>query len=106
MASSVAASSRSGSGCGRGMLRHCRSGFDWGSLVLFTFYPYTGLRARSSAVDNTLNEIRRKISLLRSQMLAAENVIRKQIDRDQDSTDTSLRLMALRTKMLELIADR
>jgi len=57
-------------------------------------------------VDNTLNEIRRKISLLRSQMLAAEDVIRKQIDRDEDCTDASLRLMAMRTKMLGLIADR
>ena len=57
-------------------------------------------------MDNTLNEIRRKISLLRSQMLATEDVIRKQIDRDEDCTDASLRLMALRTKMLGLIADR
>ena len=57
-------------------------------------------------MDNTLNEIRRKISLLRSQMLAAEDVIRKQIDRDEDCTDASLRLTAMRTKMLGLIADR
>ena len=57
-------------------------------------------------MDNTLNEIRRKISLLRSQMLAAEDVIRKQIDRDEDCTGASLRLMAMRTKMLGLIADR
>ena len=57
-------------------------------------------------MDNTLNEIRRKISLLRSQMLATEDVIRQQIDRDEDCTDASLRLMAMRTKMLGLIADR
>jgi len=57
-------------------------------------------------VDNTLNEIRRRIGLLRSQMLAAEDVIRKQIDRDEDCTDASLRLMAMRTKMLGLIGDR
>jgi len=57
-------------------------------------------------VDNTLNEIRRKISLLRSQMLAAEDAIRKQIDRDEDCTHASLRLMAMRTKMLGLIAGR
>ena len=57
-------------------------------------------------MDNTLNEIRGKISLLRSQMLATEDVIRKQIDRDEDCTDSSLRLMAMRTKMLRLISDR
>jgi hypothetical protein len=57
-------------------------------------------------VDNTLDEIRRGISLLRSQMLATEDVIRKQIDRDEDCTDSSLRLMAMRTKMLRLISDR
>ena len=57
-------------------------------------------------MDNTLNEIRRRIGLLRSQMLAAEDVIRKQIDRDEDCTDASLRLMAMRTKMLGLIGDR
>ena len=57
-------------------------------------------------MDNTLNEIRRRISLLRSQMLATEDVIRKQIDRDEDCTDSSLRLMAMRTKMLRLISDR
>ena len=57
-------------------------------------------------MDNTLDEIRRGISLLRSQMLATEDVIRKQIDRDEDCTDSSLRLMAMRTKMLRLISDR
>jgi hypothetical protein len=57
-------------------------------------------------VDNTLNEIRRRISILRSQMLVTEDVIRKQIDRDEDCTHASLRLMAMRTKMLGLIAAR
>ena len=57
-------------------------------------------------MDNTLNEIRRNISLLRSQMLATEDLIRKQMDRDEDCTDASLKLMAMRTKMLGLISDR
>ena len=52
------------------------------------------------------NEIRRRISLLRSQMLATADAIRKQMDWDEDCTDASLRLMAMRTKMLGLIADR
>ena len=51
-------------------------------------------------MDNRLNEIRRKISFLRSEMLATEDIIRKQINRDEDCTDASLELMAMRTTML------
>jgi hypothetical protein len=58
------------------------------------------------AVADRLNEVRRRISVLRSRMLAKEELIRKQIARDQDCTDTSLRLMVMRTKMLGLLADR
>jgi hypothetical protein len=57
-------------------------------------------------MDNRLNEIRRKISLLRSEMLAAEAVVRKQVNRDEDCTEVSLRLMAMRTSMLSLIGER
>ena len=35
-------------------------------------------------MDNRLNEIRRKISFLRSEMLATEDIIRKQINQDED----------------------
>ena len=51
-------------------------------------------------MDNRLNEIRRRISFLRSEMLATEDIIRKQINRDEDCTDASLELMAMRTTML------
>ena len=37
-------------------------------------------------MDNRLNEIRRKISFLRSEMLATEDIISKQINRDEDCT--------------------
>jgi len=57
-------------------------------------------------MDNRLNEIRRKISFLRSEMLATEDIIRKQINRDKDCTEASLRLMAMRTTMLSLIGER
>ncbi len=57
-------------------------------------------------MDNKLNEIRRKIRSLRSEMLAAENLMRKQINRDEDCTEVSLRLMAMRTHMLSLIGER
>jgi hypothetical protein len=66
----------------------------------------TANRNARVAVADKLNEVRRRITVLRSRMLATEDLIRKQMGRDQDCTDTSLRLMALRTKMLELIADR
>lgn len=57
-------------------------------------------------MDNRLNEIRRKIRFLRSEMLAVEGLIRKQISRDEDCTEGSLRLMAMRTTMLSLIGER
>ena len=57
-------------------------------------------------MDNRLNDIRRKISFLRSEMLATEVTIRKQINRDEDCTEASLRLMAMRTTMLGLIGER
>jgi hypothetical protein len=57
-------------------------------------------------MDNRLNEIRGRISILRSAMLAAEDIIRKQINRDEDCTEASVRLMAMRTSMLSLIGER
>jgi hypothetical protein len=57
-------------------------------------------------VDNRLNEVRQLISTLRLRMLAAEDTIRTQINRDEDCTEASLRLMAMRTKMLGLIGER
>jgi len=57
-------------------------------------------------MDNRLNETRRKISFLRSEMLVTEDIIRKQINRDEDCTEGSLRLMAMRTTMLGLIGER
>jgi hypothetical protein len=57
-------------------------------------------------MDNKLNEIRRKISLLRSQMLSAEVTIRKQVNRDEDCSVASMHLMATRVVMLGLISER
>jgi hypothetical protein len=62
--------------------------------------------AQEIVMDNRWNEIRRKISFLRSEMLATEDIIRKQINRDEDCTESSLRLMAMRTTMLSLIGER
>lgn len=57
-------------------------------------------------MDNKLNEIRRKIRFLRSEMLGAEDTIRKQVNRDEDCSEASMQLMAMRVVMLGLIAER
>ena len=56
-------------------------------------------------MDNRLNEIRRKIRFLRSQMLDAESTIRQHINRDEDCAEASMQLMAMRVVMLGLIGD-
>jgi hypothetical protein len=57
-------------------------------------------------MNNKLNEIRRKIRFLRSEMLSAEATIRQQVNRDEDCSEASMQLMAMRVVMLGLIADR
>ncbi|MDO9059407.1 MAG: hypothetical protein Q7U92_10365 [Bradyrhizobium sp.] len=57
-------------------------------------------------MDNKLNEIRRKISFLRSEMLSASATIRLQINRNEDCSEASTQLMAMRVIMLGLIAER
>ena len=57
-------------------------------------------------MDNRLNEIRTKISFLRSEMLRYEDTIRKQVNRDEDCSMSSTQLMAMRVVMLGFIAER
>jgi hypothetical protein len=57
-------------------------------------------------MDNRINDIRRKISDLRADMLSVEASIREQIKRDLDCTQSSLQLMAMRREMITLIAER
>jgi len=57
-------------------------------------------------MDNRLNEIRRKISFLRAEMLRFEDTIRKQVDRGEDCSEASMQLMAMRVVMLGLISQR
>ena len=57
-------------------------------------------------MDNRLNEIRRKIRFLRSEMLSAEDTIRKRINRDEGCAEASMQLMAMRAVMLGLIGER
>lgn len=57
-------------------------------------------------MDNKLNGIRRKIRLLRAEMLSTEDKIRKQVDRDEDCLETATRLLAMRAAMVGLIGER
>jgi len=57
-------------------------------------------------MNNKLNEIRRKIRFLRQEMLSAEATIRKQVNQDEDCSEASMQLMAMRVVMLGLIAER
>lgn len=56
-------------------------------------------------MDNRVNEIRRKISSLRAQMVRVEDAMRDQIGHDLDSTESALQLMAMRTELAALVAD-
>jgi hypothetical protein len=57
-------------------------------------------------MDNRINENRKKIRLLRAKMLEADTAIRGQIGRDEDCSETSLALMAMRAEMAELSKER
>lgn len=57
-------------------------------------------------MDNKLNEIRRKIRMLRTDMRSAEDNIRKQVNRDEDCSVAATHLMAMRATMVGLIGER
>jgi hypothetical protein len=54
-------------------------------------------------MDNRFNEIKRKISVLRAEMLVMEKAVGDLVNRDLDCTDMSLRLMAARADLAVLI---
>jgi uncharacterized coiled-coil DUF342 family protein len=56
-------------------------------------------------MDNRINEIRRKINFLRAEMVRVEDAMREQIRHDFDSTESALRLMAMRTELAALVAE-
>jgi hypothetical protein len=56
-------------------------------------------------MDNRINEIRRKISVLRADMTEVEAAIRNQIKHDLDCAEAATRLMALRQELAALIGD-
>ena len=56
-------------------------------------------------MDNRINEIRRKIRSLRAEMVGVEDAMHDQIGNDLDSTESALRLMAMRKELAALVAD-
>jgi hypothetical protein len=53
-------------------------------------------------MDNRVNEIRRKIRGLRSEMSKVEAAMRADIARDRDCSEAALQLMSLRAEVAEL----
>jgi hypothetical protein len=56
-------------------------------------------------MDNRLNEVRRKISALRLNMLDMAASIRDQVNHDRDCTESSLRLMGMRQELTALVRE-
>ena len=56
-------------------------------------------------MDNRISEIRRKISVLRAEMVRVEHAMHDQIRRDLDCTDSALQLMGLRKRLAPLVAE-
>ena len=57
-------------------------------------------------MDNRINQIRKKISVLRFEMLEVEAAMHDQVAYDLDCTDASTRLMAKRAEMVALVKER
>jgi hypothetical protein len=57
------------------------------------------------SMDNRLNKIRKEMSVLRADMLRAEDVVREQVNCDKDCTEAALRLMAMRAGMSALVKE-
>jgi hypothetical protein len=56
-------------------------------------------------MDNRINEIRRKVTVLRAEMIEFEGAIRDQIKHDLDCTESAMRLMAMRQELVSLVGD-
>jgi hypothetical protein len=57
-------------------------------------------------MDNRINKIRKKISVLRAEMLEMERAMHRQVARDQDCTHAAAGLVAMRAELVRLISER
>jgi hypothetical protein len=60
---------------------------------------------KEAAMDNRLNQLRRKISTLRLNMLDTAASIRDQVNHDRDCTESSLRLMGMRQELTAMVRE-
>ena len=56
-------------------------------------------------MDNRINEIRRKISVLRSEMVDLEASVRDLVNRDLDCSEGASSLLTMRVELKRLIGD-
>lgn len=56
-------------------------------------------------MDNRINEIRRKMYVLRAEMVRVEDAMRDQIRQGLDSTESGLRLLAMRKDLATLVGN-
>lgn len=56
-------------------------------------------------MDNRINEIRRRIGVVRAGMPALEREVRLQVSLDQDCTETAVKLLAMRRELALLVAE-
>ncbi len=56
-------------------------------------------------MDNRINEIRRKISALRTDMMELDQAVRNQVRQDEDCTATAHVLMTRRKELVALIKE-
>jgi hypothetical protein len=54
-------------------------------------------------MDNRINEIRRRISVLRADLMRVEEAMHEQIRHDLDCTEAALRLMDMRKELAALV---
>jgi hypothetical protein len=57
-------------------------------------------------MDNRINKIRKKISVLRAEMREIERAMRRQVAHDQDCSDAATTLMAMRAELAQMIGER
>jgi hypothetical protein len=57
-------------------------------------------------MDNRINKIRKKISVLRAEMLEMERAMHRQVAHGVDCMDAATGLMAMRAELVQLIGER
>jgi hypothetical protein len=57
-------------------------------------------------MDNKISEIRKKIRALRVSMLEAEDAVRDQVRRDEECSEVSGQILAMRAEMVRLVVER